>query len=212
MLQMIERMFESVLWNSRFVILIAVFASLASSFAVFYLTAVDVIYLVAHVGDYWNASTDCIAAGAGQTEGVCREILRGTTITHVVEVVDGFLLATVLFIFALGLYELFISDIDQAQGSRSSSRILVIGSLDDLKSRLAKVILMILIVKLFEKALQLQIREALDLLYLGGAIALVGLALYLTHVSEENGEHGAAATDDEHGNEAAQQTVKSRHR
>lgn len=186
-----ERIFESALWNSRFVVLIAVFASLASSFAVFFLTAVDVIYLVSHLGDYWQAG-DCTAATLAPPDVVCRARLRESTITHVVEVVDGFLLATVLLIFALGLYELFISNIDEAATSRTSSRILIVNSLDDLKSRLAKVILMILIVKLFEKALQLQIRDALDLLYLGGAIALVGLALYLTHVSEEGSERGAS--------------------
>jgi uncharacterized membrane protein YqhA len=197
----VERIFESALWNSRFVVLIAVFASLASSFAVFFLTAVDVIYLVSHMGDYWRAG-DCTAAMLPPPDVVCRARLRETTITHVVEVVDGFLLATVLLIFALGLYELFISDIDEAVGSRASSRILIVNSLDDLKSRLAKVILMILIVKLFEKALQLPIKEALDLLYLGGAIALVGLALYLTHVSEESSEHGTPKPRVD-GNEAA---------
>jgi uncharacterized membrane protein YqhA len=197
----VERIFESVLWNSRFVVLIAVFASLASSFAVFFLTAVDVIYLVSHMGEYWRAG-DCMATMLPPPDVVCRAHLRESTITHVVEVVDGFLLATVLLIFALGLYELFISDIDEAATSRTSSRILIVNSLDDLKSRLAKVILMILIVKLFEKALQLQIRNALDLLYLGGAIALVGLALYLTHVSEEGSGHGGSRSRQD-GNETA---------
>jgi uncharacterized membrane protein YqhA len=208
MVRLIERLFESVLWNSRFVVLIAVLASLASSFAVFFLTAVDVIFLVSHVGAYWQAP-DCTAALVQQTDVVCRARLRESTVTHVVEVVDGFLLATVLLIFALGLYELFISDIDEAIGSRASSRILIVSSLDDLKSRLAKVILMILIVKLFEKALQLPIKEALDLLYLGGAIALVGLALYLTHVSEDASEHGLP-TKRNGGNEATEKSVSDK--
>jgi hypothetical protein len=61
---------------------------------------------------------------------------------------------------------------------------------------LAKVIIMILIVKLFENALKLELNSALDLLYLGGAIALIGIALYLTHGEEG---HKPAETD-EHGN------------
>ena len=105
-----------------------------------------------------------------------------------VEVVDGYLLATFMLIFSLGLYELFVSDIDEAHGSRASSKILVINSLDDLKQRLAKVILMILIVTLFEKALQIQMNSPLDLLYLGGGIALIGVALYFTHASESHGK------------------------
>jgi uncharacterized membrane protein YqhA len=93
------------------------------------------------------------------------------------------------------LYELFISDIDQAHGSKASSKILVINSLDDLKSRLAKVIIMILIVTLFEHALNMKLTTPIDLLYLGGSIALIAFALYLTH----SGEHAAKLT---HGNDS----------
>jgi uncharacterized membrane protein YqhA len=117
-------------------------------------------------------------------------------VTHIVEVVDGYLLATVMLIFALGMYELFVSDIDEAHGSRASSKILVIETLDDLKTRLAKVILMIMIVSLFEHAVKMDIHTVLDLLYLGGAIALIGLALYLTHVSES--QQGPASAGERH--------------
>jgi uncharacterized membrane protein YqhA len=98
--------------------------------------------------------------------------------------VDGYLLATVMLIFSLGLYELFISKIDMAVESESSSNVLLIRNLDDLKARLAKVILMILIVTFFEHVLGVDFRGPLDLLYLAGGIALIGLALYLTHASE----------------------------
>ena len=105
--------------------------------------------------------------------------------------VDGYLLATVMLIFSLGIYELFISDIDQAHGSKASSKILVIDSLDDLKSRLAKVILMIMIVTLFEQAINMHMTGPLDLLYLGGSIALIALALYWSHAADGVGGHGA---------------------
>ena len=94
------------------------------------------------------------------------------------------LLATVLLIFSLGLYELFISKIDKAEHSATSSNVLLITSLDDLKSRLAKVILMILIVKFFEHAISMVFETPLDLLYLAGGISLLGLALYLSHAAE----------------------------
>jgi uncharacterized membrane protein YqhA len=68
----------------------------------------------------------------------------------------------------------------------------VIESLDDLKSRLAKVILMILIVKLFEYALKVQVTTALDMLWFAGSLALVGLALYLSHASEKHDPAPAA--------------------
>jgi uncharacterized membrane protein YqhA len=147
---------------------------MVSAFAIFYIATIDVWYLVQHILHYADPALLPEA----------RKLLHDDTVTHVVEVVDGYLLATVMLIFALGLYELFVSDIEAAHGSRASSKILLIESLDDLKTRLAKVILMILIVKLFEHAVKMRMDAVLDLLYLGGAIALVGLALYLTHASE----------------------------
>ncbi|MCU7810241.1 MAG: YqhA family protein, partial [Candidatus Thiodiazotropha sp. (ex Notomyrtea botanica)] len=115
--------------------------------------------------------------------------LRATTVTHVVEIVDGYLLATVLLIFSLGLYELFISKIDQAEGSESASNVLTITSLDDLKSRLAKVVMMILVVRYFEYALSMHFKTPLDLLQFAGGIALLGLALYLAHLADKSPGH-----------------------
>lgn len=174
----LEQFFEGALWNSRFVILTAVIGSLLAGFAIFFMATVDVVLLVQHALHYADADMAIEA----------RKALHDSTVTHIVEVVDGYLLATVLLIFSLGLYELFISDIDQAHGSRASSKILVISSLDDLKSRLAKVILMILIVTLFEQALNMKISAPIDLLYLGASIALIALALYLTHSSEHKSD------------------------
>lgn len=177
-MKFLEQFFEGSLWNSRFIILLAVVGSLLAGIAIFFMATVDVVLLVVHSLHYADTS---MAEEA-------RKVLHDTTVSHIVEVVDGYLLATVLLIFSLGLYELFISDIDQAHGSKASSKILVISSLDDLKSRLAKVILMILIVTLFEQALNMKISAPIDLLYLGGAIALIALALYLTHTSEHKSE------------------------
>lgn len=180
-MKMLEMLFEGALWRSRYVVIFAVIASMIAAFAIFYMATVDVVYLVSHIIHYADP-------GMG---GEARRALHDQTVTHVVEVVDGYLLATVMLIFSLGLYELFISDIDEAKGEARSSRILVIESLDDLKARLAKVILMILIVTLFQEAIRIRIETPLDLLYLGGAIALVGLSLYLTHASEppQKGDH-----------------------
>ena len=175
----LESFFESVLWESRFAVLFAVVASLFSSLAVFYMATIDAYYMISHLGEYASPALDAAS----------RNALRSATITHVVEIVDGYLLATVLLIFALGLYELFISKIDRAEGAETSSNVLLIHSLDDLKSRLAKVILMILIVKFFEHAIGMTFERPLDLVYLGGGIALIGLALYLSHAADSSGTH-----------------------
>jgi uncharacterized membrane protein YqhA len=185
-MKFLENLFEGTLWNSRFVIIAAVIGSLLAGFAIFYMATVDVLYLFQHALHYADSSLTDEA----------RKALHDSTVSHIVEVVDGYLLATVMLIFSLGLYELFISDIDQAHGSKASSKILVINSLDDLKSRLAKVILMILIVTLFEEAINIHVSTPLDLVYLGASIALIALALYLSHAAE-HGTHNDEASDDE---------------
>ncbi|MEW5904156.1 MAG: YqhA family protein [Pseudomonadota bacterium] len=182
-MKLIEKLFESVLWNSRFVIVTAVVGSLLAGFAIFYMASVDVFNLFMHSLHYGDPAL---------TEEA-RKALHDGIVSHIVEVVDGYLLATVMFIFSLGLYELFISDIDEAHGSKASSKILVINNLDDLKSKLAKVILMIMIVTLFEEAISMHITSPIDLVYFGAAIALISLALYLTHAADG---HGAAHDDD----------------
>ncbi len=152
-------------------VIAAVVASLFTGLAMFYIATVDAYYMIVHLIDYASpALTD-----------QAREQMRASTVTHVVEIVDGYLLATVMRIFALGLYELFISKIDQAAGAETSSKVLVIESLDDLKARLGKVVLMILIVKFFEYAVEVRFGSALELLYRAAGIALIGLALYLSH-------------------------------
>jgi len=186
-----ESLFEGSMWNSRFVIIFAVLGSLFAGFAIFYVATVDVVNLVQHPLHY----------GSSEWSDEARKALHDSTVSHIVEVVDGYLLGTVMLIFALGLYELFISDIDQAHGTKASSKILVINNLDDLKSRLAKVILMIMIVTLFEESLHMKLTAPIDLLYLGGSIALVGLALYLTHAAEAGGK-GHGDSDAAHEEEA----------
>ena len=176
MMKHVEHIFETALWNSRFVVLLAVISSLFTAFAMFYMATVDTFYTIQHLAHYASSEMDLVT----------RADLRGQTVTHIVEVIDGFLLASVLLIFSMGLYELFISKIDVAENSETSRNVLHIDTLDDLKNRLAKVILMILIVNFFEQVLKMQFETPQSLIYLSGGIALIGLALYLTHQSEKH--------------------------
>lgn len=175
----IEKIFESFLWSSRLMVIAAVLASLAAAVAVLYMASVDAWMMITHLGDYISPELTMEA----------RAELRNDTVTHVVEIIDGYLLATILLIFSLGLYELFISKIEAAAETEGASKILLIKNLDDLKGRLAKVILMILIVKFFEHALNMTFVTALDLFYFAGGIALLGLALYLSHAGEHKKDH-----------------------
>jgi uncharacterized membrane protein YqhA len=178
-----ELVVEAVLWRTRLVVIVAVFASLAVSLAMFYVATVDAFYCILHLGRY---ASPALAAGD-------RAALRATTVTHVVEVVDGYLLATIMLIFGLGLYELFISKIQEAEGAETSENVLVIRSLEDLKARLGKVVLLILVVKFFEHAIALRFETPRDLLLLAGGVGLLAVALYLSHAGDHAGHVRPAA-------------------
>ena len=98
---------------------------------------------------------------------------------YLIQAVDSSLLAAVLSLFALGLYELFIAVIDVSK-DHPFRRVLVIETLDDLKNKLATVIIMLLVVKFFERAQELKSTNYTDLLMLAGGVALLGAGLWLT--------------------------------
>lgn len=167
-----ERTFEAGLWRSRFIVLLAVVASLASAVILFLWATADVARLALKTASY-------VVAAPHSTEEY--DAFHSLVVGHVISAVDDYLLATVLLIFSLGLYELFISKIEVAQeDARHSSKILLIQTLDDLKDRLAKVILMILIVTFFKNVIHTTFDSPLGILYLGVGILFVALALYVT--------------------------------
>ncbi|MFZ5862480.1 MAG: YqhA family protein [Nitrospirota bacterium] len=175
-----ERLFEGALWRSRFIVLLAVVASLASAVILFLIATADVASLALKAIGY---------ATSGPHTSDQYDAFHSAVVGHVISAVDDFLLATVLLIFSLGLYELFISKIDVAQeDARHSSKILLIQTLDDLKDRLAKVVLMILIVTFFKNVIHTSFDGPLSILYLGVGILFVALALYFTARSGHGGD------------------------
>lgn len=166
MIQRLEAAIERLLWNSRFVIVIAVVASTVVAIGALVMATFDSISVLGKIVSYLDPGLS----------GDARDTLRDTLITGMVKAIDGYLIAAILFIFGLGLYELFVNKIEAA----SSAQLLHIDSLDDLKDRLAKVVLLVLIVEFFQYALQLSFTSALDLLYLALGILLIGGAIYLT--------------------------------
>lgn len=110
-----------------------------------------------------------------------RTDLRLDVLQRTVTFIDGYLLAAIRLIFVLGLYELFVGGINIAEGSSFAARLLHIDSIDDLKDRLARVVLLILIVKFFQLALGLTYANPQRLLILTLSILLIGSALYLSN-------------------------------
>ncbi|WP_423838061.1 YqhA family protein [Thermus antranikianii] len=96
-----------------------------------------------------------------------------------VAAVDLALLAAVFLIFSLGLFELFIRKLDLPL-----ENVLVVESLADLKGKLGQVIVMILVVKFFEKASAFKPQTSLDFLLFAGGVALLASALWLAKARE----------------------------
>ncbi|HEY0793038.1 MAG TPA: YqhA family protein [Chthoniobacterales bacterium] len=163
--------FQKALWSSRFLVLIAVVVSVLSALALFVLVAVDFIGVLTTMAGAFNPY-------AAPTS---RETLLGETARQIITVIDASLLGAFMLIFGFGLYELFLGELLPARYSNASARLLHIESLDDLKTRLAKLILIILIVEIFKDASELKLHSPIDLLYLALSIALIALAIYLTH-------------------------------
>ena len=170
----LKTVFEKVLWNSRYVVLIAVISSVLAGVVLFCVIGLESLRTLASLSGYANLTMALEERDAILRQGILREIA----------LIDGYLLGAFMFIFGFGLYELFLADFQAARSSEASGRILRIKSLDDLKTRLGKVILIILIVEIFKDAFDIKAHSPLDLLYVAAAIALIGLALYLTRGSE----------------------------
>lgn len=107
-----------------------------------------------------------------------------TAVSHLVSAVDFYLIGTVFLIFGIGLYELFISKIDIAENDETSSKVLIIHDLDALKEKIAKVVIMVLIVTFFKYAINIKYDEMINLLYLSIGILLIAVSIYLTHKSK----------------------------
>lgn len=181
----IETAFETFLFNARLIVILAVLGSLTGSFLMFVKGAIAIFHTAVEFVKHPMAHS-------GHGDG--GEDLSVSLISSV----DAFLFATVLLIFAMGIYELFISKIDPAsRTAESRPNWLQIHSLDDLKGAVGKVILMILIVRLFESAVKMKYDSPLHLLYLGLSVLFVAAALYLQHLGHKHDPkgHGEDAHD-----------------
>jgi uncharacterized membrane protein YqhA len=161
---MLEKLFEGAIWNSRFIVLLAV---------VFGLLGAVILFVVASM-DIWGVAVytfDTIITHA-HPEDFHEDIVAG-----IIGAVDLYLIAVVMFIFSFGLYELFISDIDQAEG-KNGSKLLAIHNLDQLKDKIAKVIVMVLVVNFFQRVLHTHFTTPLEMLYFAGSITLLAAGLY----------------------------------
>ena len=108
------------------------------------------------------------------------ENFHSEVVGEIVGAIDLYLMALVLYIFSFGIYELFISEITQLKQSKQS-KVLEVHSLDELKDKLGKVIVMVLIVNFFQRVLHANFTTPLEMTYLAASILALCLGLYFLH-------------------------------
>jgi uncharacterized membrane protein YqhA len=94
-----------------------------------------------------------------------------------IEIVDSFLIATALLIFALSMYELFINKLDLPAW-------MLAHNLPELKAKLGGVIVLVMVVKFLEHLVEW--KNAYDTLLFGLAVSVVsGALIALSHFGKE---------------------------
>ncbi|GAX88020.1 conserved hypothetical protein [Lebetimonas natsushimae] len=165
---LIETIFESTLWNSRLIVILAVIFGMFGGIALFFIASYDIWEMMVETYKFFFTHYH-------------PEHFHAKIISGIIGAVDLYLIAVVMLLFSFGLYELFISKIDDAENSESGSKILAIHNLDELKDKLGKVVVMVLIVSFFKKVINMDFSTPLEMMYLAGSILALALALYYMH-------------------------------
>ncbi len=156
-----ERIFESGLWNSRLIVLLAVVFGAFSAVLLFVAGSAEIVASIFHAVTFSPFEIDYTTLLSGIIGGI-----------------DLYLIAMVLLIFSFGIYELAISKIDIARSSESFHALLEISNLDDLKNKIIKVIIMVLIVSFFQRILLLKFSTSLDMLFMAASIAAICIGVF----------------------------------
>ena len=139
---------ENLLGKSRHLILIAVVASFVASATAFLWGAAKVIFLIVNlVKSYGKDPVTAIA---------------------LIEVMDTFLIAAALLLFAAGIYQLSIEAVSLPEW-------LVVNNLRDLKAKLSSIVILIMVF-IFLKHLA-EWRDPQGTYYFGFAVALISASL-----------------------------------
>tara|TARA_B100001741_G_C16445915_1_gene547993 strand:+ start:145 stop:705 length:561 start_codon:yes stop_codon:yes gene_type:complete len=158
---LIERLFEKILWSTRYTVVLAVIFSVLGSIALFILGSYEIVETLI-------TKLPPLISG----ENTDHSMLLYKLITAI----DLYLIGVVLLIFGFGIYELFISKIEIARKDEAVT-ILEIKNLEALKNKIIKVIIMVLIVSFFERVLKISdtFTEPIHMGYF--ALSILGLSL-----------------------------------
>ncbi len=148
---------QSILSKTRYIVVLGVLALLAASMGAFAWAALKAITVL-----------NSIAASYGQDEHIT---------TALVQVVDSALIASVLLVSAVSLYEIFIAKLDLPRG-------MVAHNLYELKAKLGSIVILAMALKFLEHLVEW--KDASGTLLFGISIAVVSMALIaLNHLSRK---------------------------
>lgn len=163
---MLEKAFEGSLWASRFMVILAVIFGLIGAIVLFIVASFDIYDTTKFVINTYITHA--------HPQNFHEDVVGG-----IIGAVDLYLIGVVMLLFSFGLYELFISDIDAAKDDEGNdNQILAIHSLDQLKDKISKVIVMVLVVGFFQKVGHTEYTGALDMLYFALSITAIAVGLY----------------------------------
>jgi len=164
--KIVERIFESSLWSSRFIVILSVIFGLVGAVVLFIVASFDIYDTAKYVFNTYLTHA--------HPDNFHEDVVSG-----IIGAVDFYLIGVVMLLFSFGLYELFISEIDDAKEMNGKeNKILAIHSLDQLKDKISKVIVMVLVVGFFQKVGHTQYNGALDMLYFALSITAVAVGLF----------------------------------
>jgi uncharacterized membrane protein YqhA len=161
---------ESWLWKFRYITFLAVFFCAVASVALFIMGSMEIISPIVQI----------FLTAIGMS-GADHEVLSNEeTLKVFIGALDLYLIAVFFLIFSFGLYELIISKIDVGRGETGEAdhQLLQITSLDELKSKIIKVIIIILIVAFFKGVISLHLTKIDDALYLSISILALCIGSY----------------------------------
>lgn len=159
----LESLTEKRLWLLRFTTIVPVIFSTLSVFILFYLGSTEILeglQILLHINED-------------------RDRLFSEVMTNVLGGIDAYLIGIVMILFTYGVYELFISKIDIGRTEDTEVQLLTITSLDQLKDKILKVIVMAMVVGFFKRLIELEAKTATDALLLAISILLIASSAYL---------------------------------
>lgn len=165
---MIKGTFENSLLSTRFFVLLPVIFGMLSAAILFVMATIDIITMIQQVVASWIHQTHFAD-------------LHAYVVGEIIGAVDLYLIAVVLLIFSFGLYELFIAQVTDEEKKVHVPAILAIHSLDELKDKLAKVIIMVLVVSYFRRVFYITYSGPLEMMYFALSIAALSIGVYLLH-------------------------------